>query len=353
VQAATMGSHPGLPLPTTLAAASAALGFVQADPIRAPARAQDLILRHRVDGYRAGDLERAYTDLDLEEDVLHVYGFLPRGALHLLHPREGDWGVEREYPGLADQVLAWVRDHGETDHRQLEEHLGKLRTRSPWGGQAKATTRALELLHYRGQLRVARREGNLRRYVAATPPEPRLPPDERLRQVVLWLARLYAPVTATTLRDLVSRLRHGAPSLAGRDGAIRRAAAAGDLESAEFEGVTYLWPAGDWRPPDIHDEVRWLAPFDPIVWDRRRFEHLWGWPYRFEAYTPVAARRWGYYALPMLWRERVIGWANVAVDQGRLSVDLGFVDGRPQDRAFERALEAERARLAAFLGLAD
>ena len=51
--------------------------------------------------------------------------------------------------------------------------------------------------------------------------------------------------------------------------------------------------------------VRLLAPFDPIVWDRRRFELLWGWPYRFEAYTPVAKRKLGYYALPLLWRDRV------------------------------------------------
>ena len=55
------------------------------------------------------------------------------------------------------------------------------------------------------------------------------------------------------------------------------------------------------------------APFDPVVWDRRRFELLWNWAYRFEAYTPVPKRRWGYYALPLLWREGVIGWARASV----------------------------------------
>ena len=53
-------------------------------------------------------------------------------------------------------------------------------------------------------------------------------------------------------------------------------------------------------------------PFDPIVWDRRRFEHLWGWAYRFEAYTPEAKRQFGYYAMPLLWGDRVIGWVNLA-----------------------------------------
>ncbi|MEG0186027.1 MAG: crosslink repair DNA glycosylase YcaQ family protein, partial [Stenotrophomonas sp.] len=62
--------------PTTLLTAIRRLGFVQADPIRAPARAQDLTLRHRVKGYRAGDLERRYRTLPIEEDCLVNYGFL-------------------------------------------------------------------------------------------------------------------------------------------------------------------------------------------------------------------------------------------------------------------------------------
>ena len=67
--------------------------------------------------------------------------------------------------------------------------------------------------------------------------------------------------------------------------------------------------------------VRLLAPFDPVVWDRRRFELFWGWPYRFEAYTPLAKRKLGYYALPMLWRDRVVGWANLSVRDGVLQHD--------------------------------
>ena len=94
------------------------------------------------------------------------------------------------------------------------------------------------------------------------------------------------------------------------------------------------------------EEVRFLAPFDPVVWDRRRFELFWRWPYRFEAYTPVAKRKLGYYALPVLWRDDVIGWANAGTE-----VELGYVAGTPpRDRAFRRGLEAEIARLNAFLG---
>lgn len=62
--------------PTTLGRAITKLGFVQADPLRAPARAQDLTLRHRVLGYQAGDLERRYPKLPIEEDFFVNYGFL-------------------------------------------------------------------------------------------------------------------------------------------------------------------------------------------------------------------------------------------------------------------------------------
>jgi hypothetical protein len=94
-----------------------------------------------------------------------------------------------------------------------------------------------------------------------------------------------------------------------------------------------------------------LAPFDPVVWDRRRFELLWGWPYRFEAYTPVSRRKLGYYALPLLWGDRVIGWSNVSVKGGRVEADFGYIGSAPRrDRTFQRALEEELDRLRDFLG---
>jgi hypothetical protein len=118
--------------------------------------------------------------------------------------------------------------------------------------------------------------------------------------------------------------------------------------------MAWTWPAGEnpARPrAAAEDRVRLLAPFDPVVWDRRRFEAFWGWAYRFEAYTPAAQRVRGYYALPLLWREHVIGWANAAVQGGALTVQTGYVAGQaPRDGAFARALEEEIERLRAFLG---
>jgi uncharacterized protein YcaQ len=95
--------------------------------------------------------------------------------------------------------------------------------------------------------------------------------------------------------------------------------------------------------------VRLLAPFDPVVHDRTRFELLWGWVYRFEAYTPAPKRKLGYYAMPLLWRDRVIGWANLSMKNGELKHEFGYVESQPRDRAFKRELEAELDRMRAFL----
>src|SRR6476646_10523198 len=106
--------------PTTLQGALDALGFVQADPIRAPARAQDLTLRHRVAGYRAGDLERNYPSLAIEEDAFVNYGFLPRAHHALMHPRlaRTRWSPARKR--RAQEVLDFVRERGEAHPRDVD-----------------------------------------------------------------------------------------------------------------------------------------------------------------------------------------------------------------------------------------
>jgi uncharacterized protein len=96
--------------------------------------------------------------------------------------------------------------------------------------------------------------------------------------------------------------------------------------------------------------VRFLAPFDPVVWDRRRFELFWGWAYRFEAYTPVSKRKLGYYALPILWRDEVIGWGNLSLEGARISASCGYVSGKPpRSASFRRELAAELERIELFL----
>jgi uncharacterized protein YcaQ len=338
--------------PTTLPRALAVLGFVQADPIRSPARAQDLILRQRVENYRAGDLERRYARLGLEEDFLYAYGFMPKEIARLLHPRPELDGRQHRPTGLAADVLAFVHERGATHPQDLVAHFGKNRAENNWGGFSQATTRALQSLHYYGLLRVARRRDGIRIYEPATLEEP-FEARERLRRLLLLVTRLLAPLPLKGLASTLALLGRGAPGHSPMRHAVEVMLRDGELESGEVDGETYVWPAGiAWgEGPQSRRKLRFLAPFDPVVWDRRRFEHLHGWEYRFEAYTPEAKRKLGYYAMPLLFADRVIGWVNIGSADGKLVVEAGFVRSQPKSPEFRRGFDAEVARMEAFLGL--
>ncbi|MFO1309556.1 MAG: crosslink repair DNA glycosylase YcaQ family protein [Burkholderiales bacterium] len=327
------------------------LGFVQYDPIRSPACAQDLILRHRVAGYRAGDLDRDYPEHPLEEAFLHVYGVMPATLERRLHPR-GDhveWRVEREHPGLARRVLRHLRERDVVHPRDLARALGAAATTSGWGGSTPASTRVLDMLQYRGLARVARRAGGIRVY-ARSPGRPRAEPAPRRAEAMLaTLLRLYAPLPAATFAQLARMVGGRGLDDERRERALARYAAGPAVASATVDRVRYLWPA-DENPlaSVVDDRVRALAPFDPIAWDRRRFGHLWGWPYRFEAYTPAAKRVYGYYALPLVWREHVVGWLNATPSPRGLAVDVRYAGAKPRGPAFRRALDEEVESLQSF-----
>jgi uncharacterized protein YcaQ len=350
--------------PTTLRRAIARLGFVQADPIRAPARAQDLTLRQRVKGYRVGDLERRYEQLGIEEDFFINYGFLAPELRALMHPRSALERLSKARARQAEHLLAFVRERGAVHPREVDRHFGSGTETNYWGGASNKTTRLLDSLHYRGLLRVARREAGIRIYAAATEagtlPRPAGaagvagdPDQVALDALVDRAIGKYAPLPAASLSALIGRLRYGVPQWRGDlKGALKRARQR--LASAHVGGADWFWPAQE--PLTIRaseDRVRLLAPFDPVVWDRRRFEMLWGWAYRFEAYTPQSKRKLGYYALPLLWGDRVIGWANLTFAAQRLSASFGYVTGKaPRDPAFRRALEAELSSFEQFLSQA-
>jgi uncharacterized protein YcaQ len=339
--------------PVSLQEAIDRFGFVQADPIRAPARAQDLILRHRVNGYRAGDLERLYASLAVEEDFFVNYGFLSRGVQRLMHPRSSLVRWSRQRTARARDLLAFVEQRGIVHPREVDAHFAHGSVTNYWGGASSATTHLLDAMHYRGWLRVARREAGIRLYAAHAHDAPPLTAAERrarLDALVDVVVGIYAPLPALSLSGVVSRLRFAVPQWQAEvRSALQRAR--DRLTSASVEGVSYFWPAGE-RAEDaeVAESVRFLAPFDPLVWDRRRFELFWGWAYRFEAYTPAAKRQLGYYALPLLWRDRVVGWANVSTAGGAPNTELGYVTSRPRERGFKRELDAEIERLRVFLG---
>ena len=345
--------------PTTLPRAVRKLGFIQADPIRAPARAQDLTLRHRVVGYLAGDLERRYPRLPLEEDYFVNYGYVLRDHHGLMHPRtpRSAWTSARETQAKA--LLEFVGASGTAHPRAVDRHFAHGKILNWFGGSTNATTRLLDEMHYRGLLRVARRESGTRVYavrdteiVAGAVDAAAV--DARIDALVDVIVHKYAPLPARSLGQLLSYLKSGVPQWASqRAAALNRATKR--LARVRVDGIDWYWPACEtptsarWRPDE---DVRLLTPFDPVVWDRRRFEIFWGWAYRFEAYTPAPKRRLGYYALPILWHERVVGWGNLSVSAGKLSSTFGYVKGRaPRAAAYRRGLEAELERMRTFLDL--
>jgi len=340
---------------TTLERALATLGFVQADPIRAPARAQDLTLRHRVIEYRAGDLDRRYTHLDVHEDIFVNYGFVTGAVQTLMHPRGGPapWTAARGK--IVRALLDFVRARGPLHPREVDRHFSHGTVTNYWGGVSSATTHLLDAMHYRGLLRVVRREAGIRIYAACehdARPRDAATRRARLDALVDVVVGTYAPLPGASLSMLVRRLRFAVPQWAGElERTLQRAKRR--LARGRVDGVDWYWPAAEALASDgADDTVRLLAPFDPVVWDRRRFEMLWGWPYRFEAYTPVRKRKLGYYALPLLWRDSVVGWANLSVKNGTLQPTLGYIGARrPRERAFAPALEEELHRFGVFLGV--
>jgi uncharacterized protein YcaQ len=339
--------------PTSLKSALHKMGFVQADPIRAPARAQDLILRHRVNNYKAGELERRYATLDVEEDVFINYGYVSRELHSLMHPRSDTLALrDRKRARL---LLEFVRERGSVHPREVDEYFAHGKVTNYWGGSSNATTHLMDAMHYHGMLRVLRREKGIRIYAPREHRPMKLSGAERRARVdalVDTVVRIYAPLPASSLTYYVRRLRYAAPQWATdlTDALARSRKRLGHVSA----GVDWYFPPDEDLLRDSgapSEVVRLLAPFDPVVHDRARFELLWHWQYRFEAYTPVAKRKLGYYALPLLWRDRVIGWANVAVKNGALQCDIGYVGSKPSERAFKPELEGEMDRLRLFLGL--
>jgi uncharacterized protein len=359
--------------PTTLPAAIKRLGFVQADPIRAPARAQDLTLRHRVKGYCAGDLERRYAALGVEEDFFVNYGFVPRATQALMHPRTPRTAWPKARVAQAQAVLAFVQQHGVVHPREVDAHFAHGRAANWFGGTSNASTQLLDDMHYRGMLRIAGRVSGVRTYAvpaAALGPIPTplealaqvVDPAQAMDALVDVIVHKYAPLPERSLAELVRLLLRGGVPQWGAQRPAAMARAKLRLASAVVDGTAWYWPrsespaaaryaAKDDKLGAVPDSVYLLAPFDPLVWDRRRFELLWGWPYRFEAYTPAPKRVRGYYALPLLWRDQVIGWGNISIADGALTADLGYVTGKaPREAAFKRALAEELERMRVFLG---
>jgi uncharacterized protein len=347
-------------------------GSIQYDPIAAAGRSHDLVLHARVAGYEPAWCDVLYERREIFEATNKALSFVPAGEFPYYR-----LGIGRKGPRfhaailagngeVAERVLARIRAEGPLSTRDFEREHGAAKD---WFGMPENVVRAvLEALTVSGEIGLARREGNLRYYDVLD----RLLPAELLAREV--------PVRDQLKHRLLSRYRaHGLLGAGGAGGAFDRIARpepvagrpgrnelrrelieAGAIVPVEVEGVrgprfvvaeeVALLEA----PPSPACSVAFIAPFDSLLWDNGLIGRLFGFDYVWEGFFPPAKRRWGWYVLPVLFGDRLVGRIEPRIDRERSVVEvlgLWWEDGFAPERA-EGFADALREALRAYLGFA-
>ena len=366
------------PGPESVMAVFDRLGSIQFDPIDVTGRNHDLVLLARIDGYRREHTEQLlYVDRRLYETYNKGLSLVPTGELPWYRltwdafatgeHAQSTFDTHRE---LVDELLGRIRQSGPLSSVHVEP-----RRAIEWYWRPTNQVRAiLEALAQAGVLGLARREGNRRLYDLAErlfPPEllaRRVPEREQRRhrllsryrahgllpngggQGELWIGTGAADVRRELHRELVESGSLVPVAIDGLTGL--RYVPCEDLpilEQAEREVAAGAGPGG-------HDPgVAFLAPLDPFAWDRSLLRSLLGFDYVWEVYVPAAKRRWGYYVLPLLYGDRLVGRIEPRFERraGVLRVldvwwEAGFdpLDPADEGRFLEAMAAAFRAHLA-------
>jgi|HubBroStandDraft_1064217.scaffolds.fasta_scaffold00152_13 uncharacterized protein YcaQ len=341
------------------------LGLLQIDSVNVLVRAHYMPGFSRLGAYPAALLDQAAYDgrrRHLFEYWGHEASLLPvehyplfRWRMEAAERLENIWdGIarsKREQAGYIERLLEEIRARGPLAASDLEQEGSRS---SAWWGWSEGK-RALEYLFWSGRLTTATRRNFERVYdlpervlpksaLAAAVPEK----SEAQRQLLLIAARALGVATEPDLRDYF-RLKP-----ADSQPRLAELVEAGLLLPVTVRGWTqpaYLHP--DARLPRRIEARTLLSPFDPLIWERTRTERLWGFRYRIEIYTPAPKRQYGYYVLPFLFGEALVGRVDLKADraEGVLRVLASHVEpGVEADQAAPALLEA-LCGLARWLGL--
>jgi uncharacterized protein YcaQ len=328
------------------------LTLLQIDPVAAIAPSADLVAWSRLgSSYSPAELDTALADRTL----LELRAMIRPGedlALYRADMAHWDQAERGDPPGWRASRRDWVRAN-DACRRDILDRLGSsgpLPTRDlpdscqvPWRSTGwtnnRNVTQLLEFMVLRGEVAIAGRRGGDRLWDLATrvyPDDPVVPQEEALRIR-----------NERRLRALgIARAR--GPECPVEPGDVGEAG-----EPAVVEGVKGTWrvdPSLLGQP--FSGRAALLSPFDRLIYDRKRMVELFEFDYQLEMYKPAAKRRWGYFALPILYHDRLVGKLDATADRksGVLRVDAIHQD-LPFDRTMTAAVEAEVKDLARWLEL--
>jgi uncharacterized protein YcaQ len=347
------------------------LGSVQFDPLAVAGRNHDLVLHARVAGYDPAWCDRLYERREIFEAYNKGLSLVPtsefawfRGNLSRNAPR-----TIAENADVAARVLERIRAEGPLSSLDFERERG---TTTDWFGTATNVVRAvLEAYAVTGVLGLARREGNRRYYDLLERLLPtdalvrKLPLKEQLRHKLLSRYRAHGLLGVSGAGDVFGGIGPAKPDerwpgYPGRNALREELVERGDLVSVDVEGVrgkrfvisedVELLEA----PPDLPPSVSLIPPFDPIIWDRALLGSLFEFEYVWELFVPPAKRRWGWYVLPIVFRDRFVGRIEPRIDRAESRVqvlDVWWEDGFAPRRV-DGFVDAMRDALRAYLSFA-
>ncbi len=341
------------------------LGVLQLDTIPIIARPQHLVPYSRLGPYDLSLFQRvAYTDDEWFESWAHEAALIPMDLEPLFRWRqldmtdEGHWSALKDAPGFVDRVHAELTERGPLCAGELSDAGTKQGTDHAWGGRSQGRM-ALGRLFAIGRAG-SRRIGNFERQFDIIE---RIVPDE-IRATATpsredaqreLLRRSAVALGVGTAADIADYYRIRNPQARPR---IEELVESEDLVEVEVEGWDKpAYRAAGSKLPRSIGAAALLSPFDPVVWYRKRAERLFSFRYRIEIYVPEAKREFGYYVLPFLLGEELVGRIDVKAerDKGVLRVKGAWHEeataASPEQIA--ASLRVELTSLATFQGLTD
>jgi uncharacterized protein YcaQ len=347
------------------------LGSVQFDPINVAGRNHDLVLHARVAGYDPAWCDRLYERREIFEAYNKGLSFVPIDEFPWFRGTVGRRSATliAENRAVAKRVLERVRADGPLSSADFEREHGSI---SDWFGMPTNVVRAvLEAYCVTGVLGLARRDGGRRYYdlIERLLPEDvlarKIPVNEQMRHKMLSRYRAHGLLGFAGGGDIFGYLGPAKPDprfpkYPGRTALRQRLVDDGELVPVEVEGVrgkrlVLRDEAGLLAaPPEPAPSVAFLPPFDPLVWDRPLLASLFGFDYVWDLFHPPEKRRFGWYVLPILFRDRFVGRIEPRIEREAGSVRIlglwwedGFGPGRAQG-----FVDAMREALRAYLDFA-